>query len=222
MRIIFVGDSDQVPIQLQTINDFHLQVADHDVFCGGGSVAAVTASSAASLLLLVMGLSARRRSNAPMRDRIEASITRTQAIQQGLLYDADADMEALQFLMEAQKSLKKGQNKSDYRQALVAAASVPLSIARQSIELLEITEEMLSSASRFTVSDLGAAAGLALGSIRASTLMSEVNLALLKTDSDADQDLQSTMLRESQLVLELGESIASRIDATVRSTVRQE
>jgi methenyltetrahydrofolate cyclohydrolase len=217
-----VDHSIQTPIQTQSVRNFHLQVADHDVFCGGGSVAAVTASSAASLMILVLGLSARRRANAPIRHGIETSIARAQEIQEEVLREADADMHVLQALLEEQQKLEPGGDRSAYVQALVSAASVPLSIARNTLELLEITEEMIGSASRFTVSDLGAAAGLAIGAIRAATLMSEVNLALLANEGDADPSQCSEMLTESRQLLQRGDEISSRIDETVRATIRQE
>ena len=217
-----MDNSVQTPIQTQTIKGFQRQVADHDVFCGGGSVAAVTASSAASLMILVFGLSATKRSNAPLRDRIEASIARTRVLQEVLLHDADADMQALQELLESQKQLKAGEDRATYCQALFTAAAAPLSIARHSLELLEITDEMLGTASRFTVSDLGAAAGLTIGSIRAATMMCEINLALLKNERNAEPRQYSEMLSETLQLLHRGEAISSRIDETVRATIRQE
>jgi formiminotetrahydrofolate cyclodeaminase len=217
-----VNNSVQPPIQTRTISDFHRQVADHDVYCGGGSVAAVAAAGAAALIVLVLGLSVRKRSNAPIREQIEASIARSQAVHENLLLEADTDMQALQQLMEVHKQLKPGNSRSTYNQALFSAASVPLSIARHSLELLEITQKMLGASSRFTVSDLGAAAGLAIGALRAATLMCEVNLALLKDDDNADPVQYSEMLAESAQLLQGGEAIASSIDATVRATIRQE
>ena len=64
------------------------------------------------------------------------------------------------------------------------AAEEPIRLATEIALLLEIVRGDVSRASRFTVSDLGAAAALARGAAIASLLTARVNVALLREEAD--------------------------------------
>lgn len=196
---------------------FHADVADHSVFCGGGSVASITGAAAAALNILVFGLSARRKSNAEIRPQLEAAIAESAAIQQRLYKATDDDFDALNTLLEAQRAVRQSEDRSGYQEALAGAAETPLAVARDCLRLLEIMNEHLDTSTRFTVPDLGAAAEFAVAAVRSALLMCDVNIALLKDEPGIDPDRVTRFEAESATLLadanQLADSIAARTRA---------
>lgn len=162
-----------------TARAFIDQTADPAVFCGGGSVAAVTAAGAAATALLVLRLNVKRRANAGFRDEIERAIATTEATIDEFLAAADDDIAILAELLAAQRDLKSGGSQGAYLTALTNAAESPLRMAERIATFLDIVAAQLPISSRFTVSDLGAAAVLGEGACKAALLTAEVNIALL-------------------------------------------
>lgn len=176
----------QTRVADRSAREFHRQIADPDIFCGGGSVAAITAAGAATTALLVMQLNVRRRSNAGKREEILDAIAETQAAIDAFHDAADLDIAILNELLAAHRASRSGGDQAGYLAALTRAAESPLSIADGIAALLETIESQLSISTRFTVSDLGAAAALAEGACRAALLTAEVNIALLGEADGAD------------------------------------
>ena len=170
----------------QSARDFFNQIADPEVFSGGGSVAALAAAGAGATALLVMRLNLKRRSNAGIRDDIERAIDETEAAIESFHAAADEDIAILGELLLAQRSLKAGGDRADYLAALTKAADSPLRMGEQIAALLDAIASQLSITTRFTVSDLGAAAVLAEGACRAALLTAEVNIALLGETEGVD------------------------------------
>lgn len=175
--------SDQ-PDQVAALSarEFNQRIADPEVFCGGGSVAALACAGAAASALLVFRLSYRRKSNAERRDEIAATIAATERLIESFYAAADADIAALQDLLEAQRATKETGDRALYYATLERAALAPIHIAEQVGELLDLVVPHLPVATRFTISDLGAAATIAEGAARGALLTAEVNIALLGDD----------------------------------------
>ena len=79
--------------------------------------------------------------------------------------------------------------RDSYLVALTNATESPLRMAERIASLLDTIAIQLAISTRFTVSDLGAAAVLAEGACRAALLTAEVNIALLAETDGADQEL---------------------------------
>jgi glutamate formiminotransferase/formiminotetrahydrofolate cyclodeaminase len=176
-------------VAADSIGAFHRQIANPEVFCGGGSVAAVTAAGAAATALLVMRLNVRRRSNAAMRDQIEQAIVETEAAIARFHAAADTDIAILGELLDAQRAARSSGDRLPYIAALTKAAESPLAMCDEISALLETIATQLTISTRFTVSDLGAAAVLAEGACRGALLTAEVNIALLADADDADREV---------------------------------
>ncbi|MEX1158880.1 MAG: cyclodeaminase/cyclohydrolase family protein [Thermomicrobiales bacterium] len=189
--------------------------ADPDVFCGGGSVAAVTAAGAAATALLVLRLNVKRRANASVREGIQLAIATTEAAIEEFLASADDDISTLAELLAAQRALKAGGSNDAYLMALTNAAESPLRMAERIASFLDVVEAQLPISSRFTVSDLGAAAVLAEGAARAALLTAEVNIALL---GDANGSDPVVVRRLEERRAELRSKVVQRSIAIEEST----
>lgn len=175
------------------VRAFYGQIADPDVFCGGGSVAALSAAGAAATALLVMRLNVKRRSNAAVRDQIQRAIHQMEAATDAFYDAADDDIAILDELLVAHRAARAGGDQADYLSALRKAAESPLQMGEQIAMLLDTIAGQLPISTRFTVSDLGAAAVLAEGACRAALLTAEVNIALLKEADGADPDVAKAL-----------------------------
>jgi len=176
------------PVSSLPALEFNRRIADPDVFCGGGSVAALACAGAAASALLVFRLSYRRKSNAARRDEINMAIAALEALTERFYADADNDIASLQALLDAQRAAKESGDRIPYFAALQRAALAPIAIAEGAIALIEHVIPHLPIATRFTISDLGAAATIAEGAARAALLTAEVNIELLR-DDPASQDV---------------------------------
>ncbi|MCO5175562.1 MAG: cyclodeaminase/cyclohydrolase family protein [Thermomicrobiales bacterium] len=173
------------PVSSLPALEFNRRIADPDVFCGGGSVAALACAGAAASALLVFRLSYRRKSNADRRDEITAAIDALESLTERFYADADNDIASLQALLDAQRESRQTADRVPYFAALRRAALTPIAIAEGAIALIEHVIPHLPIATRFTISDLGAAATIAEGAARAALLTAEVNIELLRDDSDS-------------------------------------
>jgi len=174
----------------QSIRRFIAGLADPNLFSGGGAVAAVTLAESLAITRLVVTLAARRRSLANRRPELESLLAALEGLEPSLLGAADRDMAALASLLDAQRAARfatpeqRAAAQAEVATALGRAAVVPAETAEHALELLRLIRRAVPFATRFTVSDLGAAAALASGAAEASLLMCEVNLALIGNDAD--------------------------------------
>lgn len=170
------------PVSEATARAFCARIADPEQFSGGGAVAALTAASAAATALLVSRLADRRRRPA-VAEQAHSTQQPLSDLVERFFDSADRDLAVLDQLLIAQRELRSDGNRTAYAAALRDAAEEPLRLAADIALLLEIVRNDLPRASRFTVSDLGAAASLARGAAQAALLTASVNVALLREES---------------------------------------
>jgi formiminotetrahydrofolate cyclodeaminase len=188
----------------QPIRQFIAGLADPDLFSGGGAVAAVTLAEALATTQLVVTLAARRKSLAHRRLDLDAILASLGELEAPLMVAADRDMAALAELLAAQRAARapdpeqRAVAQQAVADALRRAAGEPAAVAEHALQLLRLVRRAVPFATRFTVSDLGAAAALAAGAAEASLLMSEVNLALLG-DAAGLADTRARIARIRQL-----------------------
>jgi formiminotetrahydrofolate cyclodeaminase len=205
-----------------TAREFNLRVADPELFSGGGSVAALVAANACALALLVGRLSVRRRANVDAQAAIGATLASIEALTEWFYSAADQDLIVLDELLAAQRALKQGGARADFTAALLRAARSPLELAERCAQLVAHVNSLTPSASRFTVSDLGAAAALAAGACRAALLTVDVNIALLRDERGVDQSVVEPLAARADdtfaSVAKLGAAVQSAATAAIART----
>lgn len=160
------------------------QIADPGQHVGGGTAAAVAAALAGASAALVANLSAGRKSNREHADQIRADIDRLDELQSELLVAARDDEAALSTLLDLYKV--RDTPESEMIAALERAAQTSITIARAAAEVCDIAWRQAPIASRFTISDLGAAAVIAQGAAVAAVLTAETNAVLLRKYESVD------------------------------------
>ena len=149
---------------------------------GGGSVAAVVASLGAALGTMVTALSAKKSEDG----QITALAAKCSGYSETFLRLSAEDQSAFDAVMSALKLPKDDANRANQIEVTVqAAARTPLAVAQSCLELLIDLESLGTLASRHCISDVGAAAHLALAALRASLLNVHINITFMKDQAAA-------------------------------------
>jgi formiminotetrahydrofolate cyclodeaminase len=201
---------------------FNQRIADPDVFCGGGSVAALAAAGAGATALLVMRLSLRRKRNAGLADEIRRDIERTERIIERCYAAADDDIARLDELLLAQRAAKTTGDRARYVTALEAAAESPIAMSEEISQLLDVVAAQLPIATRFTASDLGAAASIAEGAVRGALLTADVNIELLRDAAGSSTEAVDALQRRRDAVLQHVLSEAANVERATRRMIAGE
>lgn len=219
MKQTDVEESNDLPLIEHSVRDVVRQVADPARNSGGGVVVGLTLAGAAASAELVLRLAAKRKSLAARRGEIAALLGEVEAARRSFEDAADQDVAAFNQLVEVQREVKqlpeidRDGARDRLTTAYVRASDVPMNLARQALEFMRDAERGLEFASRFTISDIGAAAALARGAIEAALLTVEANLAYV------DDDLVSGRRDEMAALRAEATSIADRVLAVATQTI---
>ncbi len=148
---------------------------------GGGSVSAVAGALASALVAMVARLTVRKKGyeqawelaadGARVADRITAEL------QAAALEDVHSFEEYMAALQLPRRSSEERQARTDaLAEATMRATAAPLAIATACAEVLTLAERLAPVANRHAVSDIGAAAHLAVAAAGAALLTAEINL----------------------------------------------
>lgn len=196
----------------QTMRWIAANVADPEHHSGGAVAAALALAAAAASAELVLRLAMRRKANAGRLPVLQADTARLAQLRDDFMAGADHDLATFEQVFRAQRARKDGEPGAAerLRQALLTAAGSPLALAEQGLELIQIVARQLPVGTRFTISDLGAAAALARGAIDASYLTVLANLA---TTGEAGA--------EQRRRAEWASAEAARLDAEIRQATSE-
>jgi formiminotetrahydrofolate cyclodeaminase len=167
-----------------------------------------------------MRLNVKRRSNADIRDQIQLAIVETESAIEAFHAAADEDIAILDELLVAHRAARSGQGQEGYLAALARAADSPLRMGEQIAALLDTIAGQVPISTRFTVSDLGAAAVLAEGACRAALLTAEVNIALLAGTEGADPEVADVLDRRRAAIIADVVDKAEAIESETRVVMR--
>jgi len=164
-----------------TIESFLAEVASAAPTPGGGSVTAFCAAAAAGLALMVCAIGQNRGENSSF----QGLIVRFERLKEAFLDFADQDAEAYTAVIKAYRLPTNTNTRSEaIDAALRHAAEVPLAVAENCLELLELLVQLASLGSRSCISDVGVAALLGKAAFEGALLNVEINLAAMK-DNEA-------------------------------------
>ena len=175
-----------------SLEGFREKVASRDPSVAAVAVAAVAASTALGLIEMVLEITANRKSFQGDRKRIDTLVESARTESERLARYADEDPRAYSWYVHCLKMPKASESERAHREqaltdALHRATEVPLSAARAAMAGLNICAEAAEMAHGAVASDLGGAAMLLAGAVRAMLLSVDVNLKSLGESEFADQ-----------------------------------
>lgn len=195
-----------------TLGDYLDDVSSSSPAPGGGSVAAITGSLSASLGCMVMAISSGKSESDPIETLAEKCLS----YREDFLRLSVDDQAAFEAVMSALKLPKDDPSRAQCVESTVqTAAEVPLTVAESCLDLLGVLELMLPLASRHCISDVGAAAHLALAALRASLLNVTINVTFMKNRATASR-LEASALRVEFEAQERCQRIADQVIAVIR------
>jgi methenyltetrahydrofolate cyclohydrolase len=177
---------------------------------GGGSVAAVVGALAAALGEMVANLTLGREKYVDVEASLRPVRDRLTALRMSLLDAAAADESAYQSYRDAAglprtSDREKAVRTDAMQQALIAATTVPLGVARSAREVAEILQTVAQEGNPHVRSDAALGALLAEAALRGALLNVRGNAAML-----ADRALSVTYLTDADLLEEAGREAAQR------------
>lgn len=191
-----------------TLEEFRERILAGDSTTGAVAVAAVSASLAAGVLQMVLEIAARKNESEPMRELIEAA--RMEAAQLARL--ADEDRAAYTEYAKALRLPKTNDEERAARRramdlALLKATETPLAAARSAVAAIELCAEAAGIARGAIAADIGGAAALLAGAVRAILCSVDANLRQLpdqpfRREAEAQRRaLEERAVRQAEAVI---------------------
>jgi len=163
------------------IEPFIEQLAAPTATPGGGSAAAASAAMAAGLANMVASMSRGKKAYIQYERELSQAISRLSHLREELKSAIDADAESYSAVMAAYKKAKESAAADGIvDSALKQATSVPLSVAEQAREVLNLAQTLGPITSPNMKSDLTTAAALARAAIQGALANVEINLESLQ------------------------------------------
>ena len=162
-----------------SLDTFNSDIAGTQPSPSAGSAAAVSARLAVSLLIKVLEITRRRKSIVGDRKKIDVLLTAARIESEVLAKAADEDGKAF---AEYLYRIREKADKNMLQSAMLRAIEVPITAARSSVRAIALSQEAVHQVPASIGADLGAAALLLSGAVRALLITVDYNLQQLTTE----------------------------------------
>lgn len=164
---------------------------------GGGSAAAYAGAMAAALVSMVARVTVGKKKYAAVEPLMWQIIEKSETLRQTLTAAVQHDAAAFDAVMAAMKLPKETAEQQHARQQAIQAATlnaarIPLQVAAQAIEALELAAQVAENGNLNAITDAGAAADMARAALRAAAINVRVNLSSLE-DQQTSGDLMDNL-----------------------------
>ena len=142
----------------QTISDFLRQTASGTPVPGGGSVSALSAALGAGLTEMVANLTVGKKNYEAVESEMKEISATAANLRKKLTAEVDNDANAYQGVLAAFKlsqttEAEKEQRTRAIQEAMKNAARVPLGVAYDALQVMDLAERVIRSGNRNAVSD---------------------------------------------------------------------
>jgi methenyltetrahydrofolate cyclohydrolase len=181
----------------QIISDFLQQTASGTPVPGGGSVSALSAALGAGLAEMVANLTVGKKKYAAVESEMKEISETAANLRKKLTAEVDNDANAYQGVLAAFKmpqttEAEKEQRARAIQEAMKNAARVPLGVAYDAMQVMDLAERVIRSGNRNAVSDGAVGAMMARTAVRGALLNVKINLVSVN-----DKAFVAEMLREA-------------------------
>jgi len=188
---------------------------------GGGSVAALSGSLGASLVLMVCNLSIGKKDYEAFQVELVEALNQAQILSDSLLERVDLDTEAFNSVMAAFKMAKQTEDEKKARSEAIQtgfkqAVQSPLGIARECLEVLRLTKNLLGKSNSSALSDLGVASLQAYAGLEGAITNVKINIPSIR-----DENFTTDTSREISALLEEGGKVRQFIYQYVAEKLAQ-
>jgi glutamate formiminotransferase/formiminotetrahydrofolate cyclodeaminase len=199
-----------------TVSDFADEVQTDSVAPGGGSVSALGGALGASLVAMVSNLS-QGKDFVKVYDEICRIGEESEDAKSILLYNVDADTQAFNKVVAANKMPKETEDEIKARSKAIQAAyreaiEVPLDTARNCLAALKLARDIAENGLKSSMSDVGVGARMAHAGMHGAILNVKINLPSI-TDGEYEKEL----LAEVEKLAREGDALLNEIVVIVES-----
>ena len=179
---------------------------------GGGSAAAYSGASGAALIAMVARLTSGNKKYASVQDQMEKILTTAEELRARLTTAILDDANAFNDVMSAYRMPKGDKAEKDARKLAIqdktlVAAQIPLGVARDCAEVIELATKVADFGILSAISDAGAAAALARAGLIAAGLNVKINAKVLERKKMVDDLLNELDQLERQAEEHYGQVI---------------
>jgi formiminotetrahydrofolate cyclodeaminase len=204
------------------VEEFSQVLGSNSPAPGGGSVAALSGSLGASLVSMVCKLSIGKADYEAFQVELVEALNQAHILSDSLLERVDLDTEAFNSVMAAFKMAKQtGDEKKARSEAIQTgfkqAVQSPLGIARECLEVLRLTKNLLGKSNSSALSDLGVASLQAYAGLEGAIMNVKINIPSIR-----DENFTTDTSREISALLEEGDKVRQFIYQYVAEKLARE
>jgi formiminotetrahydrofolate cyclodeaminase len=205
-----------------TVDGFLDRLASSDPAPGGGTASALAGAMAAGLVGMVAELTAGRDQYAEHDAAVREIGAAAAEHRRTLMTLAQDDATAYDAVVRARHMPKETEAEQATRSAalqasMLEAARIPMQIATESLDVLQLAERIAPIGNKNAVSDAGVAALLAAAALRGAVLNVRINLPYLAADEPMRREAPAELARLEELAVMLEASAAAAVDARIGS-----
>ena len=198
------------------ITEYLAKAAEGTAVPGGGSVAALNGSLAASLIEMVANLTIGKKGYEGVVEEINDIARHAKAFREKLTAAIDQDAQAYSEVMAAFKLPKETDPEKELRKQAIQrafkhAAQVPMEVAKQAVEVLDLAGRAVASGNKNAVTDGLVAAMNARTAAMAALYNVKINLGSIE-----DDELVNNLTREINALEQRATSREKEILASVK------
>ncbi len=164
-----------------TLAEFDDQITRGDAITGAVAVAAISAAFAVSVLRMVLEITARKKESESHRGQLQKLLEAAAVESECLRRSADEDRDAYgayrhASLLPRATERERAERRDAMRAALQTATEVPFRAARSAVKAMELCAEAATLARGDVAADVGGAAAILNGAVRAILNSVDANL----------------------------------------------
>lgn len=202
-----------------SVKDFVAEVASALPAPGGGAAAAHAAALGAALGEMIAHLTEGREKFKDVQDAVRDTLAELRPLRARLARTAAEDAASFERVMEARRLPKEAEDERRERankieEALKGAATVPLEVARLSVQVLELLETLSEIGNPNALSDAATGAQLILAAVASARYNVLVNTADIE-----DEEFAAEHRSRAEDLLERAREIAARIEALLMESI---
>lgn len=206
-------------LQDQKIKNFLDDLSSKSPTPGGGSVAALAGALGAALLLMVCNLTIGKEKYIAVEDNMRMLLKNAGKLRFNLETLINEDIDAFNqfmviFKMPRETEEQKEERNKKMQLALIEAAKIPLKIAGQSKDVLDLCIEVAEKGNKNVISDAGVGAILAEAAFESAILNVNVNLRMIK-----DENQKTKIIKERDCLLQSTLGLKEKVLSTVNQKI---
>lgn len=199
-----------------SVEKFLEETASNSPVPGGGSIAALCAAFSAALTQMVANLTKGKKGYEQVQEEIELVFQKADKMKSIFMEYIDKDSEAFTGVMNAFKLSKDNDEKIQYRKDAIQeankkAALIPLSVARQTYQMMDIVKFVVQNGNKNAITDAAVATMLARTAVLSALYNVKINLSSIKDEEFVEKFTKEVSRLEKDVKIK-EEEILSKID----------